>query len=329
MQLIIDNFGAFLGKKGNRFVVKNGEEKQEFSAENVTQIIISSASSVSTDAIKLATEYGIDVVYTNYFGMPYARIYPCKLGGTTLTRRMQATKYSTVKMAETVKKIVEAKVKNQIYMLKSLEKTREGADFSESIKLMGETLKNIAALNGPIDDIRNNIMGIEGYAGNQYFSCLTQIIPFKERQHQAKDPFNAMLNYGYGILYSEIEKACILAGLDPYLGFLHTDRYGKPSMVLDFIEEFRQPIVDRAIITLFVRKQVDEEKDFEGISNVLILSKSGKEKVVNAVMERLHTKIEYRKKKVSFSNILKRQARLFVKVLLGEKEVYEPFIHRW
>jgi len=100
-------------------------------------------------------------------------------------------------------------------------------------------------------------------------------------------------------------------------------------MVLDFIEEFRQPIVDRVIITLFVRKQVDEEKDFEGVSNVLMLSKTGKEKVVNAVMERLHTKIEYRKKKVSFSNIIKRQTRLFVKVLLGEKDSYESFIYRW
>ncbi len=76
MQLILDKFGMFLGKKGSRFVLKDDEEKKEISAENVKQIIISSASSVSTDAVKLAMEYGIDIVYTNYFGMPYARIYP-------------------------------------------------------------------------------------------------------------------------------------------------------------------------------------------------------------------------------------------------------------
>ncbi|MBI5347117.1 MAG: CRISPR-associated endonuclease Cas1 [Candidatus Aenigmarchaeota archaeon] len=329
MQLIIDQFGMFLGKKGSRFILKDGNEKKEVAAENVSQIIISTASSISTNAIRLAIEYGIDIVYTNYFGMPYARTYPCKLGGTTLTRRMQATKYPSIKMADCVKSVVEAKVRNQIYMLKSLQKTRENINFEDSVNSMEKLLEKLPDMEGSIDEIREDLLGIEGYAGNQYFYCLSQILPFKEREHKAKDPFNAMLNYGYGMLYSEVEKACILAGLDPFLGFLHTDRYGKPSMVLDFIEEFRQPIVDRAVITLFVRKQVDEEKDFEGISNVLILSKSGKEKVVKAVMERLHTKIEFRGKKVSFSSIVKRQARLFVKVLLGEKDKYEPFIYRW
>lgn len=329
MQLILDKFGMFLGKKGSRFVLNDKEEKKEIAAENVKQIIISTASSVSTSAVKLAMEYGIDIVYTNYFGMPYARIYPCKLGGTTLTRRRQATQYSSSRASDMVKSIVEAKIKNQIYMLKSLDKTREATDFANQVESMKTEADKISQLVGTIDEIRESLMGIEGYCSSQYFSCLSQIVPFKERQHSAKDPFNAMLNYGYGILYSEIEKACILAGLDPYLGFLHTDRYGKPSMVLDMIEEFRQPIVDRAIITLFARKQVDEEKDFEGISNVLILSKTGKEKVVNAVMERLHTKIEYKGKKVSFQGIMLRQARQIVKMLLGEKEKYEPFIYRW
>ena len=109
-----------------------------------------------------------------------------------------------------------------------------------------------------------------------YFSCLKQIIPFKERDPKSEDIFNICLNYGYGILYSEIERACILSGLDPYLGFLHVDRYGKPSMVLDLVEQFR-PIIDRAIINLFVRKQISD-KDLETIGEGILLTKDGRTK---------------------------------------------------
>ena len=78
----------------------------------------------------------------------------------------------------------------------------------------------------------------------KYFEALSSILPekykFKSRsRNPAKDEFNAMLNYGYGVLYSMVEKACIIAGLDPYIGFLHTDNYNKKSLVFDVIELFR------------------------------------------------------------------------------------------
>jgi CRISPR-associated protein Cas1 len=63
----------------------------------------------------------------------------------------------------------------------------------------------------------------------------------------AQDPLNSLLNYGYGILYGQVEQAIILAGLDPYAGFLHADRPGKPSLTLDLIEEFRQVAIDRVV----------------------------------------------------------------------------------
>src|SRR5438477_161295 len=69
----------------------------------------------------------------------------------------------------------------------------------------------------------------------------------------AVDPLNSALNYGYGVLYAQVEQALILAGLDPYAGFLHADRPGKPSLVLDLIEEVRQTVVDRTVIGLVNR----------------------------------------------------------------------------
>jgi CRISPR-associated protein Cas1 len=74
-----------------------------------------------------------------------------------------------------------------------------------------------------------------------------------------------MLNYGYGILYNEVERMCLYVGLDPYLGLYHSERYGKPALVLDLVEEFRVPIVDMAIFPLFVSKEVNKRKYFEKV----------------------------------------------------------------
>lgn len=328
MQIVIDDYGLFLGKTGNRFIIENKDKKEEVSCDSVDQIMILKSSSISTDAVKLAMENNIDIVYLDHFGMPYARVYPCKLGGTTLTRRKQAESLNTQKSFTLARQIVEAKIKNQIYLLQSLGKTRSAVDFSKEITSIQNSLEKLSSME--IKDIseRDEILGIEGFCSSVYFSCLSKILPFTERQHEAKDPFNCMLNYGYGILYSEIEKACILAGIDPYLGLLHSDRYGKPSMVLDIIESFRQPLVDRAIITLFVQKQV-KEADTEVSGNSIILSKSGKAKVVESVLGRLHTKIEYRGQKLTFQGIILDQCRSIARYFREDDYIHKPFSHRW
>ncbi len=328
MQLVIDKYGSVIKQKENLFQIVDGDKKNEFSADDISQIIISSSASITAGVIKLAMEKDIDIVYLNKFGTPYARIYPCKLGGTTLTRRKQATQYYSERIADVVKEIIRAKIKNQIGLLKTIEKTRNNVDFSTIINTIKRNTEGISSLNGTVEDIRNRLLGIEGFASQSYWTALSKIFPFKERQQEAKDAFNSMLNYGYGILYSEVEKACIIAGLDPYLGFMHTDRYGKPSMVLDLIEDFRQPIVDRAITTVFSRKQVDEN-DTEKSGNTLMLSKSGKGKVIEAVLVRLHSKSKYNDKTLSLQAIILEQARQIVRILLDQDKNFEGYVHRW
>ncbi len=324
MELIINEFGTFLGKKENLFEVKNKDKKEEFSADKVDQIKILCSSSLSSSAIKLAMQNNIDIVLLNYFGEPYARIYPCRLGGTTLTRKKQLEAYLSTKGVELVKSFVKGKLQNQINLLKSLSKTREGMFKEEVKKIMGyiEQVEDIAGKN--IDEIRNRILGFEGQSAAVYFSCLAKVISFEKRDHQGKDIFNIALNYGYGILYSEIERACIIAGLDPYLGFFHTDRYGKPSMVLDLIEEFRQAIVDRAIITLFVQKRVDD-KDLETFENEIILTKEGRAKIVQEVLGRMNKEIKYKNKNMALKAILLERIRDVARFVLGEKDKSEPF----
>ena len=117
-----------------------------------------------------------------------------------------------------------------------------------------------------IDDIREQLMSVEGRAAQKYWTAIGSIIPSDlqwpgRETRGATDPFNASLNYGYGILYARVEQALILAGLDPYGGFLHADRPGKPSLVLDMIEEFRQTVVDRTVIGLVNKRFAIEQDD--------------------------------------------------------------------
>ena len=79
MKLIINEFGTYLSKKENRFVIKNKDKIEEYSADQVEQIIISSPSSLAEGVVRLATEKNIDIVFTTYGGKPFARIYPCTL----------------------------------------------------------------------------------------------------------------------------------------------------------------------------------------------------------------------------------------------------------
>lgn len=333
MRLIVDEYGAYVRKKSNRFIISSKTKTQEYTADKVTQILIVKGAVVTTDAIDLAMEKEIDIVCLDRTGQPIARIYPCKLGGTTLTRRRQLEAYFSEKGSLLAKEFTSAKIANQAYLLKALGKSRESNILRENADKIFELGMKIDLLKGEIEEIRCKLLGIEGEAARVYFNSLKEVLPphyyigFRTKR-PPKDIFNALLGYGYGMLYSEVEKACIISGLDPYLGFLHTDRYGKPSMVLDLIEEFRQPIVDRAMITLLQRKMIDEG-DIESEEGYVYLNKFGRDKAIDAIITRLKTKITIGKKKILFEDLILKQAREIVKLLNGMMENYKPFIHRW
>lgn len=182
-----------------------------------------------------------------------------------------------------------------------------------------------------IEDARESLFGIEGEASRIYFQALSNVLPEAvysgtRTKQPPGDLFNAMLSYGYGILYTEVEKACVLSGLNPYMGFLHTDRPGKPSLVLDLIEEFRQPVVDRAVINL-ISKKVVTEKDLKRVEGGFYLDRLGRHKTVEAVSERLAKVVNYRDFRHSFSSLVLLQARAVPKFLTGEKNGYAPFVY--
>src|SRR3989344_6703443 len=172
MKLIVNEFGAYLSKKENRFVIKTKEKEEEYSADQVDQIIISSPSSLSEGVVKLATEKNIDIVFTSFYGKPFARIYPCTLGGTTLTRREQAKAYFDERGVAIVKNILKAKLENQLFLIKRLSKTREKIFSSEILVLENNILKIKEINSEKIDDIRDKLLGYEGHGASVYFQCL-------------------------------------------------------------------------------------------------------------------------------------------------------------
>lgn len=326
MDIIINEYGTSVGKKGNRIVVRKKSQMYEWSADHVDQIVFSVAGGITTDAIKLAIEKNIDIVLIDWRGEPYARIYPCRLGGTTLTRKRQLEAVTNGKGLALAKAFVEGKVKNQLNFLKALAKDHP----TEALRTAARKYikpKSTTSLSGSLEEIRPQLLGIEGYAASQYFSGIGSVIPLSGRDPKAQDLANIVLNYSYGILYGEVERSLMLAGLDPYLGYYHTDRYGKPCLTLDLIEEFRVPIADRAVVTLFNRREIGEgDLDRRGTPT---LTTEGRKKVIEAVVKRLKTEIEYRSKRQTFQAIILEQAREISRFVLGHSRQYKPFIYWW
>jgi CRISPR-associated protein Cas1 len=163
-------------------------------------------------------------------------------------------------------------------------------------------------------------------AGRLYWDGVRTIIgqrtEFFGREHRgATDAVNSLLNYGYGILYSQVWGAVLNAGLEPFAGFLHVDRPGKPSLVLDLVEEFRQPVVDRAVLAHL--NTGSEVKLVQGM-----LETNTRKALVERVMERLQATETYQGKRYQVRSIIQMQARRLATFLRGDGD-YKAFSFKW
>ncbi len=309
MQLVINTRGSFLKKNHNCFLIKNEDKVFEISADKVESILITTSATITTDAIKFAVENNIDIVFLDYFGDPYGRVWHSKLGSTTLIRRRQLEVAEQKKGFEMARGWIETKINNQIDFLKDLKKNRpeQRAELDEYIGNIENMKLQLLELHGTLDEKRGSIMGIEGMASRYYFDALSFIMPEKWKfegrsRNPAADGFNCLLNYGYGVLYSMVEKACIISGLDPYVGFMHTDNYNKKSLVFDLIEMYRIH-ADRTVVNLFSKRQVKEEY-FDSIPNGLSLNKDGKAVLIRSLNETLDQSMNHNGRNVKVRNIL-------------------------
>ncbi|MGB7000908.1 MAG: CRISPR-associated endonuclease Cas1 [Halobacteriota archaeon] len=326
MQLVINTYGSYLRKNGNCFLVRKEDKVFEVSVTKVDSILITTAAYISTDAIKFAVDNNIDIVFLDSYGDPYGRVWHPKLGSTTLIRRRQLELYDKEAGLNLAKKWGIQKIDNQIALLKRLKKTRsEKKDELEvCIKAIEQLKKRMAGLKGTIEEKRQTMLGIEGMTAKKYFGVLASIMPEKYKfegrsRNPAKDEFNTLLNYGYGVLYSMVEKACIIAGLDPYIGFLHTDNYNKKSLVFDVIELFRT-FVDETVVHLFTKRKVKDEY-FGAIQNGLSLNKAGKAVLIEALNETFEKTIKYKGRNIKTKNVVQFECHRIANGLIKKTQI--------
>jgi CRISPR-associated protein Cas1 len=329
MQLVVNSPGTFITQKDECFRLKQKERVFDISPLKVESIVISNQAMISTQAIAQALEHNIDIIFLDSYGDPLGRIWFSKMGSTALIRRKQLEAAEEPSGVKLVGDMIQQKMDHQIRFLKRLMHVRPGKEsmFSPAITTIEKTLTDLNAKNGELEDTRNRIMGLEGTAGRSYFQCLSKILPekyqFERRTRRpAKDPFNAVLNYCYGILYSLVEKACILSGLDPYVGFLHTDNYNKKSMVFDLIEPFRI-FAEQTAVYLFTGKKMKDEY-FDAGEQAVSLNTNGKPVVVEAMNKHLDETVRYRRKNVKRRHILQHEAHRLANILLVEEGEKRP-----
>lgn len=323
MQLVINSFGAYLRKQGDCFLVKNEDKQFEVSVRKVESIMITTGAFLSTDAIKAAMDHNIDILFLDEHGDPYGRVWHSKLGSTTLIRRRQLEYADDARGLALAQEWIAAKFDRQMEFLRKLARARpeKEADVLVYADRVADGREKLAALTGTLEEQRGTIMGLEGAAGRTYFEALSFIMPeryrFQGRSRQpAKDEFNCLLNYGYGVLYSMVEKACLVAGLDPYVGFVHTDNYNKKSLVFDLMEMFRY-LTDQTVVYLFTGRKVKQEW-FETVPGGMTLAKDGKAALIEALNETFETSVRYRNRNIKQRDIIQFECHRIANGLIKE-----------
>lgn len=333
MQLVVNTFGAALRKQGDRFLIRARDKELAVSAHKVQSILVATGVSLSSDVLQLAAENNIDVVFLDRSGDPYGRFWQNRMGSTAAIRRRQLECADSPEGLELVRGWVEAKLRHQLEFLEELASRRPGAeaDFQPAREGIRDCLNRLGGLGGTVEERRGTLMGLEGAAGRVYFACLGRLVPeayrFEGRSRQpARDAFNAMLNYTYGVLYSLVEKACICAGLDPYVGLLHTDNYGKKSLVYDLIEPFRI-LGDRTALLLFTGRRVKMEY-FEPVPGGVALSPAGRAALLESFNERMERAVRYpvqskpgRTRNVKRRDVIRYEAHALANRLLGKMDM--------
>jgi len=226
-----------------------------------------------------------------------------------------------------IKRWICLKIMHQYRFVKTLVSKREwvSAEDKQRVGLLRNYAISIFSSDGTLTELAPIIMGLEGSASRVYFSLLSAMIPvqfkFNGRSSRpAQDAFNAFLNYAYGILYSRTERALVIAGLDPYIGLLHSDNYNKKSFVFDFIEPYRI-LADESVFYIFSRNKCKPEY-LEPVFKGTNLSAEGKKFFAPYFLENMDQIIRYRNKNRKRIDMIQTDAHAFANFLIGKKETY-------
>jgi CRISPR-associated protein Cas1 len=322
--LYITQPDAILSKTYEAFNLARKQEdgswkKQAIPAQTVEQMVLMGNPQVTGDAFVYALELGMPIHYLSIFGKYLGSALPGQSRNGILRLSQYSLYHDTAKRLQLVKAIVTAKIHNQYALLYRQGQTQNPLKLHKKRVSTQETL----------DQVR----GIEGLAARDYFSYLGEIVGLEwkfngRNRRPPTDPVNALLSFAYGLLRTQVTTAVHLAGLDPYIGYLHEVHHGQPALVLDLMEEFRALIADTVVVSLLNRKQLNH-KDFNESLGAYRLTDEARKTFLQAFEQKLnsefkHPVFEYR---CTYRRAIELQARLLSRHL-QEDIPYKPLILR-
>lgn len=294
-------------------------KKQTVPAQTIEQVVLMGNPQVTGDALVYALELGMPVHYLSSFGKYLGSALP----GHSRNGQLRLAQYQLYvdgpRRLELVQAIVNAKIHNQYSVL------YRHNERDNPLKQR----KSLVKTQTTIDQVR----GIEGLAAREYFACWLKMLDqkwgFKGRNRRPPtDPVNSLLSFAYGLLRVQVTAAVHLAGLDPYIGYLHEVSRGQPAMVLDLMEEFRPLVADNLVLAVINNREV-QPKDFNDSLGAYRLSDPARKEFLQAFERKMsseftHPVFGYR---CTYRRAIELQARLLARHL-QEGVAYQPLVLR-
>lgn len=293
MQLILDDYGLSLEKKENMFSIRLGETERTISPVKVGAIHIYKTAMISTAALLMAAENDIAVLIYDSYYKPTIRVWNSNFTSTGEVRILQPAFCQSKGGMWWAKHLIALKVEGQLHNLTLFkDKFRSAAaKVAEIVPQMQTILLQVNELPEEISKI-GTLMGYEGIASAWYWQGLNTVLDdavfIKRIQRNPADPFNACLNYLYGILYGKVEGSLLAYGLDPFVGLMHAEGYSKKCLVYDCIEPFR-PWAELLLVEAF-RNKILLSTHFEYDSDKLTIAKEGRKVLVSSFISFLNEK---------------------------------------
>ncbi len=324
--LYLTEQGSTLRKESKRLVVeKDGKVLAEIPEFKIEKVLIFGNIQLTTPAIKFLLETGIETSFLNIHGKLIGRLSPIESKNIELRMNQYKRYHDENFRLQVAKAIVEGKIRNMKVVLQKYQRNHPEINFESSIQELNILLEEL-----PRKEKVSSVFGLEGRASAVYYSCFGKMfrkeLQFEARtKHPPLDPVNALLSLGYTLITNEMLSAVVALGFDPYIGFLHGIEYGRPSLALDLIEEFRAPIVDRLVLEI-VNKGILGIDDFQKTEEGVYLKDNPRKTFFLHYEKRMLETIlnPDERTETSWRNLFIHQAQKFSKTL-REGLTYNPF----
>jgi CRISP-associated protein Cas1 len=327
--LVVQTAGAQIGQRGDQLNVSvKGEDVRKIPGHQVRAIYCYGAVQITAQAIETCLELGIDVAYFSPAGRYLGSLQGLPASGVDARRgQYRLFELPGVRM-QLAREVIRAKIHNQRVML-----MRNG-DVPDRVLQLLAGFRDSTERATEITEL----LGIEGTAAALYFEQFESMLKQRENwkfdwqgrnRRPPRDPLNAMISLGYSMLAKELTGVCHSVGVDPFLGFMHQPRYGRPALALDLMEEFRPLIADSVAISLVNRGEIGPE-DFIKSASGTFMNDRGRKAFWEAWFRRLDTEVSHPQfdYKMSYRRMLEVQARQLWRFVRGEAAAYHGFTTR-